>query len=175
MNLACGSDIKEGFVNVDKWNRDGKVDLVCDLTEEFPFESNSVNYIYCSHFLEHLDWLAGKDLLHHCYHCLKKNGILRIVIPDYKIVFQKYLEVVEQMLKSNKNILYIGGFLDNLGYGTELPGLKKKHSEIYNLPVTIKDAAKMFLLNIPSWRNNEFIKENYSDIEIKNIEEALTD
>ncbi|MDD5032172.1 MAG: methyltransferase domain-containing protein [Patescibacteria group bacterium] len=92
LNLGCGRNVKKGWVNVDKEEREKKLDLICDLAKKFPFKDNSCGYIYCEHFIEHLDWLAGRRFLENCYRCLGPRGILRLVFPDFKKIFQAYLK-----------------------------------------------------------------------------------
>jgi len=56
MNLGCGRDIKEGWVNVDLISGDG-VDVVLDLDQPKPFEladENTVDVFLVSHLIEHL-------------------------------------------------------------------------------------------------------------------------
>ncbi len=85
-------------------------------------------------------------------------------------VFQKYLQIADDLLKSNKNLLYTGEFLENSCYA---PEFEKKFSEVCRVPANIRDAAEIFLLNIPSWRCHEFIKKNYADAEVLEIENEL--
>jgi predicted SAM-dependent methyltransferase len=92
LNIACGRDVKEGFINIDSVERENKLDMILDVTKEFPFEKESCEYIYAEQFIEHLNWLEGWKFLMKCYNILEPNGILRLVLPDYKKIFQKYLE-----------------------------------------------------------------------------------
>lgn len=92
LNIGAGRDVKEGFINIDSYERENKLDMVIDVTKKFPFEKESVEYIYAEHFIEHLNWLDGLKFLRNCHKVLKKDGILRLVLPHYKKIFQKYLE-----------------------------------------------------------------------------------
>jgi predicted SAM-dependent methyltransferase len=75
LNLGCGHNAAPGWVNVDyslgsrlrwipfsgkffrqKWDRSI---LVVDLRRALPWPDNSVDAIYCSHFLEHLTKSSG--------------------------------------------------------------------------------------------------------------------
>ncbi len=47
-----------------------------------PIKSNSVDYIFSCHFIEHLSKNDANFLLSECYRVLKKGGIIRSVIPD---------------------------------------------------------------------------------------------
>ena len=92
LNLGCGRRVKEGFINVDIYERENKLDLIYDLTKPLPFESESCEYIYSEQFIEHLDWREGLSFLFECFRCLKKGGTIRLVFPDFKTVFKKYLD-----------------------------------------------------------------------------------
>lgn len=59
-----------------------------------PFHDESVDYIYSSHLLEHLFKEDAWTLLNEMYRILRKNGIIRIVVPD--------LEYVVELYKQNK-------------------------------------------------------------------------
>ena len=58
-----------------------------DLTEEslkIPEMNNSIDLIYCSHTLEHLDNKSSHRFLKECYRILKKGGVLRVSLPNIK-------------------------------------------------------------------------------------------
>lgn len=92
LNIGCGRDIKKGFINIDSHERENKLDMICDVRDGLPFERESVNYIYAEQFIEHLTWLECKLFLRNCYKVLKTGCTLRLVLPDYRTIFQKYLE-----------------------------------------------------------------------------------
>jgi predicted SAM-dependent methyltransferase len=53
-----------------------------NLSYGIPFGSNSIQNIYTSHFLEHLDEKETEYILTESYRCLKNGGILRIIVPS---------------------------------------------------------------------------------------------
>jgi SAM-dependent methyltransferase len=57
-----------------------------------PFPSNSVQYIYASHFLEHLYKDDAKKLLRETYRVLKLRGKIRLCVPDLQYVISLYQE-----------------------------------------------------------------------------------
>lgn len=63
-----------------------------------PMDNSSIDLIYCSHVIEHLELDYGKRLLDEFYRILKPGGVARIVIPsqDY------YLKAVEILSKSGQ-------------------------------------------------------------------------
>ena len=59
------------------------IDL-CDKNLKVPEADNSVDLIYCSHTLEHLDKKSSHKFLKECYRILKKGGVLRVALPSTK-------------------------------------------------------------------------------------------
>lgn len=55
-----------------------------------PFSDESVDYIYSSHLLEHLYRDDGAKLLREAYRVLKKDGLIRICIPDLEYAVSLY-------------------------------------------------------------------------------------
>ena len=65
------------------------IDLV-DIRKELPNEDNSVEFIYCSNVLEHFEKYEAKKILLECRRILKKNGCIRVVLPDLKKLIKNY-------------------------------------------------------------------------------------
>lgn len=81
MNLGCGEDYKEGFVNAD-FHSHLKTDVELDLnTVPYPFADGEFDYVFASHVLEHLDkpFVIMKEL----YRILKPGGVLHIKVPHF--------------------------------------------------------------------------------------------
>jgi SAM-dependent methyltransferase len=54
IDIGCGSAKREGFIGLDSVAAPG-VDYVLDLTKDrYPFDDASVDYVFSSHFLEHI-------------------------------------------------------------------------------------------------------------------------
>jgi predicted SAM-dependent methyltransferase len=54
LNLGCGSDYRQGYINVDRVS--GVADVVHDLNVfPYPWSDNSVDEIVARHILEHLE------------------------------------------------------------------------------------------------------------------------
>jgi hypothetical protein len=100
LNLGCGRNIKTGWVNVDFAERENKLDIVCDLSKEFPFDESSCSYIYSEHFIEHLEWLDGRVLIEKCFKSLQEGGRFRIVFPDFEQIFRAYINRDDAFLKN---------------------------------------------------------------------------
>lgn len=90
LHLACGTAYLQGWCNIDLDAH--AADLHCDLRNPLPFLSNSVDYIFCEHFFEHIDKADGVRFLHECKRVLKPKGRLRISTPNLHYMVQMYLE-----------------------------------------------------------------------------------
>ncbi len=55
-----------------------------------PLADKSADYIYSSHFLEHLDRDSGRKLLRECLRVLKPGGVVRIGVPDLEHAWEMY-------------------------------------------------------------------------------------
>lgn len=79
LNLGCGRDHREGWVNVDIFGEKG-VDVVQNLdSHPYPWPESSVDEIYSSHVIEHLREPA--DFLEDCHRVLKNGGIMTLKYP----------------------------------------------------------------------------------------------
>lgn len=61
-----------------------------DLSFTIPFPDNTVNYIYSSHFLEHLFKKDAVILLKEANRVLYPGGIIRVVVPDLNYALELY-------------------------------------------------------------------------------------
>ena len=92
LNLGCGKDTKAGFVNIDFFKRgNAQFNMVANLSQELPIDNEACKYIYCSHFIEHLEWFDGEKFIRECYRVLEKGGIFRIIFPDFRKIFSAYV------------------------------------------------------------------------------------
>ena len=130
LNLGCGSQTPDGWVNVDyswgaivakipffpsintklklfnlNWNPDI---FIQDLTKKFYWSDREVDVIYTSHTLEHLNKSQGLHFLQECYRVLKKDGVIRIVVPDLKPIIDKYINgyILAEYFVENLQVLY---------------------------------------------------------------------
>lgn len=91
LDLACGLQKAEGYIGVDLLES-SHADIILDLLKfPWPFEDNSVDDIFCAHFIEHIPKsLFVDDLLFkffdECYRILKPGKFLKIVTPYYSSI-----------------------------------------------------------------------------------------
>lgn len=71
-----------------------------NLVYGIPFEDQSVDFIYSSHFLEHLDKDEALSLLRESHRVLKTGGVIRVSVPDLSYAISLYeTGNVEEMLE----------------------------------------------------------------------------
>jgi hypothetical protein len=85
-------------------------------------------------------------------------------------VLRSYVGIVEAMLQSQSNTLYAGPLVAKL----DTPqGLQNVASELRRVAVTNADAAGLFRRNLQVWKEHAFIRENYSEKTIRDLDSAL--
>jgi predicted SAM-dependent methyltransferase len=111
LNLGCGQDYKEGWINIDN-NSDNNIahlDINYDLANGIPFPDNSVDFIFNEHFLEHLTPPQAEKLLRECIRVMRPGAVMRISVPDLVACVQEYTDV--KYFKSREK------FRKSYGYG----------------------------------------------------------
>ena len=80
IDLGCGASKREGFLGIDRFPLPG-VDLVADLNEGIPLPDDSVDFVYASHSLEHLE--STDQVFNELYRVCKHGAIVTILAPYY--------------------------------------------------------------------------------------------
>lgn len=90
--------------------------LVYDLSRGIPFPDNSVDVVYHSHLLEHLDRALAPRFMTEVLRVLRPGGIHRIVVPDWERLCRAYLSNLEAcdmgLEKIEGHERYIEGMLE---------------------------------------------------------------
>ena len=85
-----GEETKEGWkiLNIQKKNG---VDFIGDITDLSQFKENSIDEIYASHVVEHVDQNNIKKTLSGVYRVLDNDGKFYVSVPDMDILCQMFL------------------------------------------------------------------------------------
>ena len=62
-----------------------------DASRRLPLPDHSVDVVYSSHMLEHLDSESASRFLHETRRVLHSGGVIRLVVPDIRTLAQDYL------------------------------------------------------------------------------------
>ena len=101
LNIGCGTDYKEGFINIDGSNSLPRVDLIIDISRVSlldHFTENSVNYILANDIIEHHFHWEAVSLMRDFYSLLCSGGIAEIRVPDAAYLLRTFRFSVEQKL-----------------------------------------------------------------------------
>lgn len=82
IDLGCGPNKKEGFVGLDQYPFPG-VDHVWDLASGLPFDAGSVEEVYSSHFVEHLNARERISLFNDLYRVMKPGAKMEMIVPHW--------------------------------------------------------------------------------------------
>jgi glycosyltransferase involved in cell wall biosynthesis/SAM-dependent methyltransferase len=89
INLGCGKDIREGWVNVDVVEK-YHPDIVHDLNKPLPFTDNYADYILAQDILEHFTREDLDLLLFQIARVLKIGGTLEVRVPNPDNIFERF-------------------------------------------------------------------------------------
>ena len=122
INLGCGLAVAPGWINVDNslnarlakrpllrkalWKFGFLSDfhyavkwpaavMSYDLRKPLPYPGASIDYVYTSHFLEHLSRHDAQKLINEAFRVLKPGGLIRIVVPDLAIGVRQYVAAMQ--------------------------------------------------------------------------------
>lgn len=101
------------------WSKHIQSIMVRDVRKTLPFNDESVDFIYSSHLIEHLRKDEAESVLKECFHVLKRDGLIRLSVPDLQVMATSYLKEVEDIQNNREKQEYLPSerFLEFLGMG----------------------------------------------------------
>jgi len=88
IQVGGGRHTLRGFLNIDIVP---PADILFDVREGLPLETNSARLIFAEHFLEHLDYpTSAKKFISECFRVLKDEGKLILGVPNSRQVILAY-------------------------------------------------------------------------------------
>ncbi len=91
LDIGCGPQPHQDNLNLDYYWRPG-VDICCDVTRGLPLDSDYVAGVYSEHCLEHISLLQARRLLCECHRVLAPGAYVRLIVPDFGIYVEQYLQ-----------------------------------------------------------------------------------
>ena len=122
LNIGAGGYVIDGFKSLDFYSKHYypskkkflKERVEYDLrSDSIPYSDNTVDNIYISHVIEHVEEKFVVKFINESYRVLKKGGTLRIVCPDGKFLFN-----VSQFQNEYWNWRKVGSFSNKERYFT---------------------------------------------------------
>jgi len=169
---VAGLDSSEHFVSLAQ--KTDKVSFhVHDITS-VPFPVGPSDIMYCRFLLTHLR--KPHEVVARWATQLRPRGLLLMQETEWietdNDVFATYLSIVEAVLADQSTDLYAGRVLDRM---EECGGLKKRVSRVRRFRVANRDAARMFFMNMQSWKDSAYVRENYPARMLEELQENLQD
>ena len=90
LHLGCGKLKLDNYINIDILNKNADIKL--DFTDLSIFNNNKVEEIYICHALEHFKRNEIVKIIIEWNRVLKKDGILRIAVPDFEKIVKIYIK-----------------------------------------------------------------------------------
>jgi len=169
---AIGLDSSEHFVTLAERTETERVWFMRHDVTQVPFPTEHGDLLFSRMLLTHLQ--DPQAVIERWATQLRPDGLLLLEEVEWiqtdQPSFRTYLGIVAAMLEQQRNQLYIGPLLDAMQPGGYL---RCCMSRVYRLPVTTKQAATMFSLNIQTWKGQPFIQQHYAAGTIEQLEEDL--
>ncbi|TYQ24019.1 class I SAM-dependent methyltransferase [Pseudanabaena sp. UWO310] len=94
LNLGCGKRFHPSWTNINFSSTDKNV-IPYDLKKGIPYADESFDIVYHSHLLEHLSKNEAKAFTKECYRVLRRQGVLRVVVPDLEQIARLYINCLD--------------------------------------------------------------------------------
>jgi len=82
LEIGAGWNTRPGWLTSDVNPPPGHACMRLDATQSFDIPSESFDYIYSEHMIEHVSFEDGRNMLEECNRILKPSGVIRIVTPS---------------------------------------------------------------------------------------------
>ena len=111
-----GEQKKEGWKILNIQKKEG-VDFIGDISDLSQFNENSIDEIYASHIVEHVDQNKIKATLKGIHRILKDNGKFYISVPDMEVLCRIFLaKDATNKVKFHAMRMMFGGQIDKYDY-----------------------------------------------------------
>lgn len=161
LQLGCGRSFFEGWINTNHTTKPFNLKLYeekrsegydirdLDITKEFPFEDNSIDFIFSEHVIEHVKEKDGINCLSECLRVLKPGGVIRTIAPSRE-------------------------FYESIRYDDQHPFVKEYAKQIYKREPSIGMANKIYERTMYDQGHHwvptlEMLKAQHEKVGFKNV------
>jgi SAM-dependent methyltransferase len=169
---TIGLDTSPTFLEVAGHDAPRGVTFVRHDATSVPLPERPADLVYCRLLLAHLPdpaalvaaWAtqltAGGRLL------VDEIEWMDVRVPE----FVAYEEIVLDLVGSRDAPMYAGPIVDAVREG---PGWRQETSTVRTVPVSTAAAARMFAMNVATWRDDPYIREHYAADDIERLRRDL--
>jgi SAM-dependent methyltransferase len=105
VNFGCGAVYHDDWINFDMLPCAPSVRR-CNASGRLPLPDASVDVVYHSHMLEHLEVDEARAFLAECRRVLHPGGIMRVAVPDLEGIAKAYLGELAAAVRGDDATLY---------------------------------------------------------------------
>ncbi len=155
LHLGCWHRYIPGFVHVDLCDMP-HIDYKTGIDDLSMFADESASLIYSSHSFEYFDGEQALTVLNEWRRVLKKNGVLRIAVPDFDALLRVYQETgrIEKVL---------GPLYGRMEIDTEQGPTTIYHKTVYNFQSLKLMLEESGFADVHRYRWQDTIHKDYDD------------
>jgi len=89
VHIGCGPVTLNGWLNTDL---DSPVaEQKVDITQPLPYSTDSINFLYCEHVIEHIERVEAVSFLTEVFRVLSPGGVARFSTPNLDVLVDAYI------------------------------------------------------------------------------------
>jgi len=138
LHLACGPHTLPGWLNTDI--EASETTAYLDLTERFPLDNDTIDYVFTEHGIEHIPYAQGLGMLREAFRVLRPGGKIRVVTPDFE-----FLKALHNPEKSDVQKAYIASSIEQWLGGSAPP-----YPEMHVINNFFRNWGHQFIYDEPS-------------------------
>lgn len=105
-----------------------------NVARRIPHDDHSVDVVYCSHMLEHLDRAEAELFLREVRRVLIPGGIVRLVVPDIRLLVTEYLTSGDADILVERTLLAVPRQRSTVARAKALIAGAREHMWMYDGP-----------------------------------------
>jgi len=129
ISIGAGKTKKNGFTSIDAYSEYADIKA---FAHDTGFEKNTIDEIFCSHMLEHVDRGDLDKTILHWFDILKPGGKIVVLVPNAELYIAEWLDAVK-----NKNWEHLEQWGTRWIMGWEAKGVGMYHTNLFH-PETLK-------------------------------------
>ena len=93
LQLGASDKLLAGWLNTDIAPATRTVTYL-DAARPFPLPTGAFDFIFCEHFIEHIERTDAANCLSEAFRCLRPGGVLRVATPN----LERYVDLFSKVL-----------------------------------------------------------------------------
>ena len=134
LEIGAGLVFRQGWLSTDFWERSSRETshvIALNAAKAFPLPSDSFDFVYSEHMIEHITFQDGQNMLRESWRILKPSGVIRIATPSIGMLlrvmspdrttleeryFEHSFETYMPDAPGHTNAFFLNNFMRNWGH-----------------------------------------------------------